>query len=51
MKFSIVIAAYGQQDTLADAIESALNQTVQAEVIVVTTEVPTTQRTLREVIP
>jgi len=35
MRFSIVIAAYNQQDTLADAIESALNQTVQAEVIVV----------------
>ena len=35
MKFSIVIAAYGQQDTLPDAIESALNQTAQTEVIVV----------------
>ena len=35
MRFSIVIAAYDQQDTLLNAIESALNQTVKAEVIVV----------------
>lgn len=35
MEMSIIIAAYNQQDTLPDAIESALNQTVQAEVIVI----------------
>lgn len=35
MNVSIIIAAYSQQDTLPDAIESALNQTVQCEVIVI----------------
>lgn len=35
MEMSIIIAAYNQQETLPDAIESALNQTVQAEVIVI----------------
>jgi len=35
MKFSIVIPAYDQQQYLPDAIESALNQTVPCEVIVV----------------
>lgn len=35
MRFTICIPAYDQQEYLPDAIESALNQTVQAEVIVV----------------
>lgn len=35
MKISIVIPVYNQQDYLADAIESALSQTIRCEVIVV----------------
>lgn len=35
MKFSIVIPAYGQQDYLPEAIDSALHQTVPCEIIVV----------------
>lgn len=35
MKFSIVIPAYGQEEYLADAIDSALHQTVPCEIIVV----------------
>lgn len=35
MKFSIVIPSYNQQDFLCDAIESALNQTIPCEVIVI----------------
>lgn len=35
MKVSIIIAAYGQEEYLADAIDSAIHQTVPCEVIVV----------------
>lgn len=35
MKLSIVIPSYNQQEYLPDAIESALNQTVQCEIIVI----------------
>src|SRR3990167_3316509 len=35
MKISIIIPSYNQQDYLADAIESALNQTVKAHEIII----------------
>lgn len=35
MKFSVIIPTYQQSDTLAETIESALNQTVPCEIIVV----------------
>ncbi len=35
MKYTIIIPSYNQQDYLADAIESALDQTVPCEVIVI----------------
>ncbi len=35
MRFSIVIAAYNQEEYLPEAIESALNQTIPCEVIIV----------------
>ncbi len=51
MRFSIVIAAYNQQDTLPDAIESALNQTVQTEVIVVNDGSPDHTKEIAQLYP
>lgn len=51
MRFSIVIAAYNQQDTLPDAIESALNQTKQCEVIVVNDGSPDHSKEIAERYP
>lgn len=51
MKVSIVIAAYNQQDYLPDAIESALNQTVKCEVILVNDGSPDHTREIAEKYP
>lgn len=51
MKFTICIPAYNQQEYLPEAIESALNQTVQCEVIVVIDGSPDESETIARTYP